>query len=73
MKASRIRRLKQNNRHNTVSSLFTSRHHGGHEIPKKQQKRYNGFITAMLILGLRPANEKRRYFVTTSLVDWAQA
>ena len=28
-------------------------------------------ITA-LILGLRPANEKRRYFVTTSLIGWAQ-
>ena len=26
-----------------------------------------------LILGLRPANEKRRYFVTTSLIGWAQA
>ena len=25
------------------------------------------------ILGLRPANERRRYFVTTSLTDWAQA
>ena len=26
-----------------------------------------------LILGLRPANERRRYFVTTSLIGWAQA
>ena len=26
-----------------------------------------------LILGLRPANESRRYFVTTSLIGWAQA
>ena len=25
------------------------------------------------ILGLRPANERRRYFVTTSLIDWAQS
>ena len=25
-----------------------------------------------LILGLRPANERRRYFVTTSHIDWAQ-
>ena len=24
------------------------------------------------ILGLRPANERRRYFVTTSLNGWAQ-
>ena len=24
-----------------------------------------------LILGLRPANERRRYFVTTSLIGWA--
>ena len=23
--------------------------------------------------GLRPANERRRYFVTTSLIGWAQA
>ena len=27
---------------------------------------------AELILGLRPANERRRYFVTTSLIGWAQ-
>ena len=26
-----------------------------------------------LILGLYPANERRRYFVTTSLIGWAQA
>ena len=26
-----------------------------------------------LILGLCPANERRRYFVTTSLIGWAQA
>ena len=25
-----------------------------------------------LILGLRPANERQRYFVTTSLIGWAQ-
>ena len=24
------------------------------------------------ILGLHPANERRRYFVTTSLIGWAQ-
>ena len=27
----------------------------------------------MLILGLRRANVRRRYLVTTSLIDWAQA
>ena len=26
-----------------------------------------------LILGLRAANERRRYFVTTSFICWAQA
>ena len=26
-----------------------------------------------LILGLRPANERQRYFVTTSLIGWPQA
>ena len=26
-----------------------------------------------LILGLRPENERRHYFVTTSLIGWAQA
>ena len=26
-----------------------------------------------LILGLRPANKRRRYFVTTSLIGWVQA
>ena len=28
---------------------------------------------AGLILGLGPANERRRYFVTTSLIGWVQA
>ena len=28
---------------------------------------------AGLIRGLRPASERRRYFVTTSLIGWAQA
>ena len=31
------------------------------------------FQGAGLILGLRPANERQRYFVTMSLIDWAQA
>ena len=26
-----------------------------------------------MILGLRPPNERRRYFVTTPLIDWEQA
>ena len=32
----------------------------------------NNTITG-LIVGLRSANERRRYFVTTSLFGWAQA
>ena len=28
---------------------------------------------AGLLLGLRPANERRRYFVTSSLIGWVQA
>ena len=35
------------------------------------QALYKVSITG-LILGLRPANERRRYFVTTSLIGWAQ-
>ena len=31
------------------------------------------YTIAGLILGLRPANERRRYFVTTSLIGLAQA
>ena len=31
-----------------------------------------GKYTSGLILGLRPANERRCYFVTTSLIGWAQ-
>ena len=30
-------------------------------------------MSSGLILGLRPANERRRYFVTASLIGWAQA
>ena len=29
-------------------------------------------LNTELILGLRPTNERRRYFVTTSLIGWAQ-
>ena len=29
-------------------------------------------LLTWLILGFRPANERRRYFVTTSLIGWAQ-
>ena len=29
-------------------------------------------VVAGLILGLRPANERRRYKVTPSLIGWAQ-
>ena len=39
-----------------------------HFADKFQQSSMKG-----LILGLRPANERRRYFVTTSLIGWAQA
>ena len=40
-------------------------HHNGIEL----------YIASGLILGLRPwpANDKQRYFVTTSLIGWAQA
>ena len=31
------------------------------------------FSNSGRILGLRPANERRRYFVTTSLIGWMQA
>ena len=34
---------------------------------------FHEFIIAGPILGLRPANERRRYFVTTSLIGWAEA
>ena len=34
---------------------------------------YDGEHIIGLILGLHPANEKWRYFVTTSLIDWVQA
>ena len=31
------------------------------------------YIVTGLILGLRPADERRRYFVTTSLIGWVQS
>ena len=31
------------------------------------------FLLSGLILGLHPANERRRYFVTTVLIGWVQA
>ena len=34
---------------------------------------FTGHARAGLIPGLRPANERRPYFVTTSLIGWAHA
>ena len=39
-----------------------------HRIESQQNKAWK----TMLILGLRPAKERRRYFVATSLIGWAQ-
>ena len=36
-------------------------------------KSFTKCVISGLILHLRPANERRRYFVTTSLIGWAQA
>ena len=35
--------------------------------------RGHGLVITELILGLRPTNERRRYFVTTSLIGWVQS
>ena len=47
------------------------------EADKWHRLQTNVAPTAMILsgpnLGLRPANERRRYFVTTSLIGWAQA
>ena len=43
---------------------FTS---GGFIVALRRRVRSTG-----LILGLRPANERRRFFVTTSLIGWVQ-
>ena len=47
---------------------------------QKRTKSWRPFVLILrfvqetgLILGLRPANERRRYFVTTSLIGWVQA
>ena len=37
------------------------------------QNRAGDGMSTGLSLGLRPANERHRYFVTTSLIGWAQA
>ena len=54
----------------------------GHQLPwywlyrinRSLYSKRSDFIVerAGLILGLRPANERRRYFVTTSLIGWVQ-
>ena len=38
-----------------------------------RKKCHNEYSFPGLILGLRPPNERRRYFVTMSLIGWAQA
>ena len=44
----------------------------GHNEHRTEHDSYN-FANTGLILGLRSANERRRYLVTTSLIGWAQA
>ena len=39
---------------------------------RPKQDGYHFADNAGLILGLRPANERRRYKVTPSLIGWAQ-
>ena len=39
------------------------------ELLESKWQRYS----VELILGLRPANERGRYFITTSLIGWGQA
>ena len=50
--------------------FFTHNLHG--YLHKQAYENLGKYITG-LILGLRPANERRCYFVTTSLIGWAQA
>ena len=51
---------------NICSWHFQKMHFG--QVPSLR----SGPYLSGLILGLRPANERRRYFVTTSLIGWAQ-
>ena len=43
------------------------------QFPKGVVTMVNSQYDTGPIVGLRPANERRRYFVTTSLIGWAQA
>ena len=45
---------------------------GNNPLPKPMMIKVSDAMSG-LILGLRPPNERRRYFVTTSLIGWAQA
>ena len=59
-------RLAQINPRHTESVFIISKQGDG--AGKDVSSSYTG-----LILGFHPANERRRYFVTTSLIGWAQA
>ena len=41
--------------------------------PTQATRMQSGVRNTGLILGLQPANERRRYKVTPSLIGWAQA
>ena len=44
--------------------------------PRRDSENYRGderVVSTGLILGLHPANERRRYFLTTFPIGWAQA
>ena len=60
--------------------LLSSPRTGGHLVRTRPQlcgflhipANVRIFFFSGMILGLRPANERRRYFVTTSLIGWEQ-
>ena len=54
-----------------VIPIAFSRHAVIKTNPNNTQQSVICVQNTVLILGLRPANERRRYFVTTSLISWA--
>ena len=55
---------------NKLSLILLIAWHGHNLLPEPIMAQ---FTVVCIVLGLRPANERRRYFVTTSLIGWAQA
>ena len=73
MTADKMKVLREDSLEGQETITISLTKHDGEAVADDSSKWPADCPIAGLILGLRPANERRRYFVTMSLSDWVQA